>query len=148
MVTETQAPMLQVERLRVVASQDAIVRRIGQIKKDDWLGEATPALIAYLDYVHALPWLKEGVQEQDWHQSGDEELRADVRHYLDWWGQKVKGGRGISVHRGREQMVSRLFLAGFEGWKQLAEMDGGWYQEDAYNYVADLFGLPRVKGER
>ena len=71
-----------------------------------------------------------------------------MRHYRDWWRQKVEDGRGISVHRGKAQFLLRMALAGLPEWETIWAMDGGWYQEDAYNAVGALFGWKPVIGSR
>ncbi len=146
---------MKVSELEVKATQHEIIERIGQIKKADIFGEYVAAIIYYLDYDHAKPYLKDEVTQEEWQKYSDKDrhLREDVQHYLDWWKQKVEDGRGISVHRGRAQMVNRLFLAGISLWKEIGiddkeGIDGGWYQEDAYNMVADLVELPHIKGHR
>jgi len=148
---------MKVEELTVKVTQEEILERIEAVKGADIFAEYRPALIAYLDYVYAKPFLKDGVTKESWkndgYPNGDKQLQDSVRHYLEWWGDKVEGGRGISVHRGRAQMVNHLFLAGIPLWREIGldsdeGIDGGWYQEDAYNMVADLFGLPHKKGGR
>lgn len=147
-----------IQDMAVVVDQDDIVRRLEQGRQDDWAGEETMQLLSFLDYAHAKPYLKDEVTASEWGQ-GDQEpqerqaidnarLRELLAHYRDWWAQKVRDGRGISVHRGRSFMVNLLFLAGVEGWEVLRDMDGGWYQEDAYNWTADIFGWSHVRGER
>mgnify|MGYP001590173923 CR=1 FL=1 len=153
-MTEPMEGMLKIDDLKVVATQKAILKRIVQIADKDMFGEYRPRLIGFLDYEHVKPFLKDGVKEEDWEQSGEADLRSQLHDYMeDWWRQKVEDGRGISVHRGRAQVVNLLFLAGVEAWKAIGiddeeGMDGGWYQEDAYNMVADIFGMPHIKGYR
>lgn len=140
-----------IEELTVKVTQEEVLERIGAVAGIDMFGEYRPALIGYLTYENAKPWLKKSITKKSWRQAGDEELRRDILHYMDWWGEKVEGGRGISVHRGRAQMIIRLFLAGIPLWKEIGAdssdgIDGGWYQQDAYNMVADLFGYPHKVG--
>lgn len=144
--------MYDIDELTVIAKQDAILKRITQIEKVDIFGEYIPALVGFLDFEHAQPFFKDGITEDDWQQGSDDYLRSELHRYMvDWWKQKVEDGRGISVHRGRAQVVNLLFLAGIEAWMQIGidddeGMKGGWYQQDAYNAVADIFGLPHIIG--
>ncbi len=146
--------IIDIDKLKVVVSQEAILRRIGQVESADIFGEYTTRLIGYLDYEHAKPFLVDDTTEDGWEQAGTEILRAELHRYMeDWWKQKVEDGRGISVHRGRAQVVNLLFLAGVEAWLHIGIDDdegikGGQYQENAYNAVADLFGMPHIKGAR
>jgi len=147
---------MKIDELTVKATQEEILERIEAIKEHDMFGEYRPALIGFLDYEHAKPFLKKGITEDKWlvKMSGNKVLREEIHRYMeDWWKQKVEDGRGISVHRGRAQVVNLLFLAGISLWKEIGldpdeGIDGGMYQEDAYNMVADLFNLPHIQGSR
>lgn len=145
---------LNIDELKVVARPEAILKRIEQLEGSDFFGEYRPRLIGFLDYEHAKPFFKDGVTEEGWEPDGDIELRKELHRYMeDWWKQKVEDGRGLSVHRGRAQVVNLLFIAGVEAWLHIGidddeGMDGGWYQEDAYNAVADIFGMPHIRGSR
>jgi len=142
---------MKIDEVAVKATQEEILEMIKNIEKGDIFGEYKPALIGYLDYDHAKPFLRDDVTREEWQTGEDTKLREGLHTYMDWWKQKVKDGRGISVHRGRAQVVIRLFLAGIPLWKEIGidsteGIDGGWYQENAYNMVADLFELPHIKG--
>ena len=145
---------MNIDELTVSVTQEEIVERIEAIANSDMFGEYRPRLVDYLDYKHAKPYLKDGTPEKDWDAASDTTLQAELHRYMeDWWKQKVEDGRGLSVHRGRAQVVILLFLAGIPSWKEIGidadeGIDGGWYQEDAYNKVADLFELPHIKGSR
>ena len=145
---------MKIDDVTVKVTQEEILERIEAIVGSDTFGEYRPALIGYLDYEHAKQFLKDEVTESGWEQQKDKELREDIHRYMEgWWKDKVEGGRGIPVHRGRAQMVNRLFLAGIPLWEEVGideteGMDGGWYQEGAYNKIADLFDLPHIKGSR
>ena len=143
---------INIDELHVVATPEGILRRIEQVKEYDIFGEFCPTLIAYLPYEHAKLFLIDDLAEDDWTANDDDELRSRLHYYMDdWWKQKVEDGRGISCHRGRAQVVNLMFIAGIEAWVHIGMssregIDGGWYQEDAYNEAADVFGLPHIKG--
>ncbi len=143
---------INIDELHVVATPEGILKRIEQVRERDFFGEFCPRLIDYLPYEHAKQFLKDGIDEDEWSPAGDEELRSELHRYMDdWWKQKVEDGRGISCHRGRAQVVNLMFLAGIEAWIHIGidsyeGIAGGWYQEDAYNEAADVFGLPHIKG--
>ena len=146
---------INIDDLRVVVRQESIVKRIEQIRASDMFGEFVPKLVGFLDYEHAKPFLVDEATKESWGEHyGDEMLRIELHRYIDdWWKQKVEDGRGISCHRGRAQVVNLLFLAGVEAWLSIGidsdeGIDGGWYQEDAYNTVADIFGMPHIRGKR
>lgn len=146
---------MRIDDLTVVARQGAILKRIEQIKGHDMFGEYIPRLVDYLDYEHAKPFLNDGVTEDQWGEKlTDKDLRSELHRYMeDWWKEKVEDGRGLSCHRGRAQVVNLLFLAGVEAWLHIGldgneGIEGGWYQEDAYNAVADIFEMPHIEGSR
>lgn len=116
-------------------------------------------LLSYLPFDEAIaavrkgaPWPSDSPEAQEsrknWTQYGDADLQDDMRHYRDWWRQKVEDGRGLSVYRGKQQFLLRMALAGLPEWETIWDMDGGWYQEDAYNAVGQLFGWEPVEGCR
>ena len=139
-----------IDTVELKATPEEILKAFNDVISDGtlaFLGEHTSCL-SYLPYEYVKPYLKEGITEADWKPKTTEDLREDFRHYRDWWAEKVEGGRGISVHRGKEQFAIRMMLTGMPEWKELWAMDGGWYQEDAYNFVAELFGFRKVVGYR
>lgn len=130
-----------IDEMTVKASPEQLIDAYEHvIKKDDVFGEYT-SVLQYLPFEHAKPYLKEGVTDSDWQPSGDEELRGQFQHYRDWWKQKIEDERGISVHRGKAQFAIRMLVAGLPEWRELWDMDGGWYQRDAYRFVVRLFGF-------
>ena len=145
---------MKIDEVTVKATQEEILARIDAIEGLDMFGEYRPRLVGFLSYEHAKPFLRDGVMEKDWEMDTDKALREELHRYMeDWWKQKVEDGRGISVHRGRAQVVNLLFIAGIPLWKEIGidsdeGIDGGWYQSDAYNMVADLFELPHIHGAR
>ena len=77
---------MNIDDLTVIARQEAIVKRIEQLKDIDIFGEYRPRLICFLDYEHAQPFLKDGATEDDWEPDGDELLRSELHRYMeDWW---------------------------------------------------------------
>jgi hypothetical protein len=138
--------MYRIEDMTVKATPEEIIAAYeGTISAEDMFGEYGSCL-GYLDYEHVKPYLKDGVTPEQWHQHGDEDLRSDFAHYRDWWREKIEDERGISVHRGKAQFAIRMMLAALPEWKHIWDMDGGWYQRDAYNAVAGLFeGIEAIK---
>jgi len=143
---------MKIDEVTVKATQEEILERIEAIEHSDMFGEYRPRLVGFLNYENAKPFLKDSVIEKGWEVDTEKDLREELHRYMeDWWKQKIEGGRGISVHRGRAQVVNLLFLAGIPLRKEIGidsdeGIDGGWYQEDAYNLVADLFELPHIQG--
>lgn len=152
----------EIETCHVVLSHVEIVELFNsnRVQQSDlaFFGEHT-GLLRYLSIEEALTALRneqpcrfdpsrEPEIRAGWRQYGDTDLQEDMRYYRDWWREKVEDGRGISVHRGKTQFLLRMALAGLPEWEAIWDMDGGWYQEDAYNAVGSLFGWDPVKGWR
>jgi len=137
--------MYNIDEMTVKATPEQIINAYeNTIKKDDFFGEYTSCLL-YLPFESAKSFLKDGATPEQWGEpKGDNELREDFEHYRDWWRQKVEDERGISVHRGKAQFAIRMMLAGCSEWKEIWSMDGGWYQRNAFNRCAELFGFERV----
>ncbi len=129
----------------VKATTAEILALMGRIEDDDLFGEFRSGLVNYLPFEQAKPYLKEGVTEGEWIEAvgtdPDARLRQDFEHYREWWKQKIEDERGISVWRGKSQFALRMFLAGMPEWKELYEMDGGYYTRDAYRFARELCGL-------
>ncbi len=136
--------MYDIGKMTVKATPEEIIRAFEDVfRKDDFLGERLSCL-EYLPYEHVKPYLRDDITANNWKQAGDEKLRAGFEYYRDWWREKIINERGISVHRGKEQFAIRMMLAGLPEWKELWDMDGGYYQRDAWNYVAGLFGFEEI----
>lgn len=132
----------KIEDMAVKATNADIIKLYEEIKAGDIFGERT-SILSYLPWGDVRQYLKEDVTEEEWKgPKGDTDLRESFEHYRDWWREKIDNERGISVHRGKEQFALRMFLAGCPEWRGLWEMDGGWYQRDAYRFAAELFGFP------
>lgn len=97
-------------------TQDEIVKRIEEVKSDDFLGFETSDLLAALDYEHAKPYLKPDCTKEQWDTDREpytpENARKQIREYLDFaWG-KANGERGISASRSQSHFRAWMWLAG------------------------------------
>jgi hypothetical protein len=156
---------MKIEEVTVKATQEEIIARIKKVRGADILWEIVPPLLEYLDFERAEPFIKRHMVEEartNWKRKGDEDLQAEIMHHMDLWGQAVRDGKTIQIWSGCTHMANRLFLAGIElwkeiEWKEIREEEIGPYisegidkgfkglsHEEAYNKVADLFGLPHV----
>lgn len=144
-------PKYTIEDAKIACTQEEMMALYRQIKPDDIFGEYLGGLVEYLTFatVQTAGILRAGITAEEWGSvKGDEDLRSDMFHYRDWWREKVTEGRGLSCHRGKAQFCLRMALAGMPEWESIFYGDGGWYQEDAYNAVGELFGWPPVEGYR
>ena len=136
-----------------MAPEDILRNYEETIKPNDFFGEYTVPCTLNLPFALVRTYLNEDVSAEQWaeavaesngNKSAGDKLREDLAHYRDWWRSKIEGERGISVERGKAQFAIRMMLADLPEWRTLWDMDGGWYQRDAYNYVAGLFGFDEV----
>ncbi len=144
-------PKYTIDDAKIALTQEEIAALFTRIAPDDIFGEYRGGLANYLDFATAqsMGIVEAGITADQWGEpKNDQNLRDDMGHYRDWWRQKVEDGRGISCHRGKAQFCIRMALAGMPEWEQIFDSDGGWYQEDAYNAVAELFGWKPICGYR
>lgn len=95
-------------------SQDEIATRVRDA--DDFLGFDAEALIGYLDFDHAKPFLKDGVTAGEWETLPNDEaaIRAEAIDYLSFaWG-KAQDHRGISAGRSVTKLTEWMWLLGYD----------------------------------
>jgi len=111
-------------------TQEEIVERMTQIKKDDIFGFRTEVLVMCLDFEHAKPYLKDGTTKDQWEETvcTDETVRAMAIKYLDFaWG-KALDHRGLSAGRSTEKMTEFCWLLGLdETVKKIGEAEHAQY---------------------
>jgi len=98
-------------------TQTEIVTRINERKGNGFLGFETGEYIAYLDFEHAKPFLKDGVTVDEW--AAPELITADLGKikermidYMDFAWEKAKNCRGISASRSISHYQAWLWLEG------------------------------------
>ena len=133
------------------ATPEQIVGMMQRIESEDFFSEFCPALMPYLPYEHAKPFLDDGVTPEQWQEAvgdgdrdNDATLRDQFQYYAKWWKEKIEHERGISVWRAKYQFALRMFLAGMPEWETLLSMDDGWYTRDAYEMARELCGLEEL----
>ncbi len=93
-------------------TQDEIVEHIRA--NEGLLDFTASALVPYLDFEHAKPWLKEDVTADQWKPTplDRETVLAEMREYMEFaWG-KVEDHRGISASRSVDKMGAWVWLLG------------------------------------
>jgi len=114
-------------------TQEEIVKRFGERKKNDMFGFEISEYIKYLDYEHAKPFLKDGTKEKDW--EPEKVTPAEkIKDYMKFAWEKANGCRGISAGRSLSHMVAWLWLDGQD--KFLKE----WHNLEDYEY----YGKPQL----
>ena len=143
-------PKYDLSTVTCQATPEQIVEMVRRIESEDFFGEFRPALLEYLPYEHAKPFLVDGVTPEQWQETvGNEDhdamLRRQFQHYAEWWKEKIENQRGISVWRAKSQFALRMFLAGMPEWETLLSMDDGCYTLDAYELARELCGLAELE---
>ena len=123
-------------------TQEEIVKRINERKKNDMFGWEINGYIKRLDYEHAKPFLKKGVKDKDWK---PEKINPaeEIKDYMHFAWEKANDCRGISAGRSLSHMVAWLWLDGRDYF--LKE----WHNLDDYEYygkpqliaICDLYGI-------
>ncbi len=132
-------------------TQDEIVARIEERKKEDLLGFEISEYLAYLDYEHAKPYLKEGVTEKEWKECATLKTpREEILEYLPFAWEKANGERGISAERSVMHIIAWLWLDKSDILEKVEKM----YEDEYCDYgkailqfVGDHLGYVKKEGE-
>jgi hypothetical protein len=89
-------------------SQDTILERFKQSRKTDVFGFECSEYLIYLDYVHAKPFLKDGVTE--WATEDLSKVRDKIIDYLPFAWEKANSCRGLSANRSVMHFVAWVWL--------------------------------------
>lgn len=95
-------------------TQDEIVKKIHDLKDDDFFGYKRSDLIDFLDFEHAKEFLKPEAVELEWneHRSEpvDEVIIEQIKKYMPFAWDKANNCRGLSASRSIEHMEAWLWL--------------------------------------
>lgn len=96
----------------------AIVARIKEIETADFFGAETSDILVYLPFIHAQPFLKDGVTSEEWAKSqkinNRETILAEILDYMPFAWEKANDCRGLSAGRSISHMRAWLWLLGDE----------------------------------
>ena len=123
-------------------TQEEIVKRIHERRGGDLLGFEVNIYLHYLDYEHAKPFLKKGVESKDWEQ--EKETPAEkIKGYMDFAWDKANNCRGISAGRSLQHMVAWLWLDGqdkfLKEWNDLRNYE--YYGKPQLIAICELYGI-------
>jgi len=130
--------------------QDKIIAHIKS--HEGFLDFTADALISYLDYEHAKPFLKEDVTEEKWKEAHtpltEESVLAELKSYMEFaWG-KVEGHRGISANRSVDKLSAWVWLLGDdETLKKVEEAGFAQYGAPKLAVICEKYGLPIPSSE-
>lgn len=129
-------------------SPEAIIARISEVERDDWMGTQRSDLINYLPYEQARRWLKDGVTEQEWADATAEQDPAkQARDYLPFAVEKAIGHRGLSAGRSIDHLRAWLWLLGDEPYRRLEAAEYAQYGVPQLRIAHDVLGVPWPGGE-
>lgn len=102
-------------------TQDEIVQRMKQIKKADFFGFQWSALVLFLDFAHAKPYLVEDTEERAWNavRAKVKSAREKILDYLPFAWEKANDCRGLSAMRSMEHFKAWTWLDGHDLSDQL-----------------------------
>lgn len=91
---------------------EQILARIEERKTEDFLGFETSHLVVLLPFEQAKPYLKEGVQENNWLPVtlDVKEVRREMEAYLSFAWEKANNCRGLSAGRSISHYSAWLWL--------------------------------------
>jgi hypothetical protein len=121
----------------------------GQGEFGDMFGVIAQTLLEQLPYEHALPFLREGVTEQEWTDVTRGELGTidpvkQAHAYMTFAASKIVGERGLSCTRNIDHMYAWVWLHGTdEDADALMLSDYGWYGRGQMMVAARLLGLSK-----
>lgn len=125
-------------------TQEAILKRISDIGKEDFFGFETKSLICFLDYEHAKPYLDDGVTEEDWEEAQHKDAKVVMVDYMDFAWEKAKDCRGISAYRSMEYYSAWLWLDGNDKLSEEVK-HYEYYGKDNLVKICEYLGLDSKK---
>lgn len=120
-------------------TQEEILKRIDEIKDEDFFGFQSEDLLAFLTYENVKPWLKEGVKEDEWKQLTDPVDR--IKDYIPFAWEKANNCRGLSAGRSIEHMKAWVWLDGNADLLKQLEQDYQYYGKPHLVKVCEVYGI-------
>lgn len=106
-------------------TQAEILKRIEEIKDQDFFGFQVNDLVCFLTYENAKPWCREGVTESQWAQHTD--AAELIKGYMGFAWNKANECRGLSAGRSLEHMKAWVWLDGKADLLEQIEQDYEYY---------------------
>ena len=123
-------------------TQEEIVKRISERKKNDMFGWEFDGYIRRLDYEHAKPFLKKIVRSGDWKPEKINPVE-ELKDYMPFAWEKANNCRGISAGRSLMHMVAWLWLDGqdefLKKWNDLRDYE--YYGKPQLIAICELYGI-------
>lgn len=129
---------------RTMRSQEEIVARIEEIKKDDFFGFETSDLIDFLDFEHAKQYLKPEATAKEWDAREHKTAEESIKSYMAFAWEKANDKRGISASRSVSHMRSWAWLAGNQELTDFINEEGHYapYGKPILAKICEVYNLP------
>lgn len=124
-------------------TQEEILNRIEDVRKNDFFGAETGDLIPFLTFENAKPFLKEGITEDQWNEKTptEESIKNEAKEYLPFAWEKANDMRGISANRSIDHMRAYAWLLGDEILKEFDGIAYEHYGKEKLIYISDVVGF-------
>ena len=123
-------------------TQEEIVKRIKERKKNDMFGWEIGEYIDCLDYEQAKPFLRKEVEKEDWKPERINPIK-EIKDYMPFAWEKANGCRGISASRSLRHMAAWLWLDGkdefLKKWNDLRDYE--YYGKPQLIAICELYGI-------
>jgi len=120
---------------------DEILKRVEEVKEEDFFGFETADLLAWLPYDKARPYLKDSVGPEDWSYevpTHDSVLKC-ITNYMPFAWDKANACRGLSAMRSLQHMKAWLWLLGDDLTDKLD--DYTYYGKPQLRAICDKLGI-------
>lgn len=122
-------------------TQNEILVRIEEIKKDDFFGFETSDLIEYLSFENAKQYLKDNVTKEQYNEDRQSIVpKVQMIDYMPFAWEKANNFRGLSASRSMSHYRAWLWLDGDnELWKTLEDYQ--YYGKDKLVEICKYLGI-------
>jgi len=124
-------------------TDEEILRRLGEIKGDDFFGAQSSELVSRLPFAIARPFLIDEATEAGWKTYGRDRdaIVGEMRGYMEFAVEKATGHRGLSASRSIEHFRSWVWLLSDEDFSAIDWEDYANYGAPILKAVANRFGI-------
>jgi hypothetical protein len=114
-----------------------------EVERSDFFGFIQGDLLSYLDFNHAKTFLKDNVTETEWNDSRETKPPLEVaKNYLPFAWEIANNCRGISASRAVNHFEVWLWLAGIEGFHDIADEEYEYYGKPVLVLVSIILDFP------
>lgn len=130
-------------------TQEEILKRIEEVKNQDFFGTERNDLVDYLTYENAKQFLKEGVTKDEWNKDkklNNENILKEMLDYMDFaWGKAIDE-RGLSASRSLSHYSAWIWLlddGNFEEFNNQKENNYAMYGKPVLKWICEKYNFPK-----